>query len=408
MNNSAFIPGFRFKDGKLCIFREREVTAINSWPDLTAVTKLASSKKWRAYWPTFRLIYPYRRFVPQPAKQKESQEQLSFALEMRAYTDHAAERKRAFDSFRFSFPKDIASAVERFPSEQWSILHLLKGDPQAIGLVSTHPAIAFLLAHHFIGRFHGQGECPRFSHLKQRVLARHFGFPATEAVVNILKKVPAESVSLRRFGQLRTALSNPEIQKTLSHLKVVNAGVIELAGDPELRRRSSPRLLREVSEHLAENYRADTAESLHQILVMQQTIRTGGRSIFQSRDQLLRVHDELALEFSRSAPAMIKDCVFPRPPLPGVANCIIPLRTPAELVEEGNAQCNCVASYAKRVEGGDIFIYRVLFPERATLSIVRGENGRWERGELKAARNAPVSPATDRAVESWLAQFFTL
>lgn len=408
MNNGHFIPGFRFKDGKLCIFREREVTVINAWPDLTAITKPASSKKWRAYWPTFRLIHPYRRFVPQSAKAKESQEQLSLALDMRGCTNHAAERKLAFDSFRFSFPKDIANAVERFPSEQWSILHLLKNDPQAIDLVSTHPAVAFLLAHHFIGRFHGRGEHHRFSHLKQRVLARHFGFSATDAVVNILKKVPQESVSLRRLGQLRTALRDPEIQKILSHLEVVNAGVIELVGDPEFWRQSSPRLLREVSGHLVEKYRADTAESLHQILVMQQTVSPGQRSTFQSREQLLRVHDELVLEFCRRAPETVKNCAFPRPPLPGVANCIVPLRTPVELMEEGKAQSNCVASYAKRVEGGDIFIYRVRFPERATLSVVRGENGVWERGELKAARNASVSPATDRAVESWLAQYSTL
>lgn len=204
--------------------------------------------------------------------------------------------------------------------------------------MATHPAIAFLLAHHFIGRFHGRSECQRFSHLKRRVLARHFGFPATEAIVNILKKVPAESVSLERLGRLRTALADPEIQKILSHLDVVNAGVIELAGDPELWRQSSLRLLREASGHVAEKYRADTAESLHQILIMQQTVRPGRIHIFQSRDQLLRVHDELALEFCRRAPAAIGNCVFPRPPLPGVANCIVPLRTPAELMEEGNMQ----------------------------------------------------------------------
>lgn len=408
MKNSVFIPGFRFKDGKLCIFREREVTVINTWPELTAVTKPASSTKWRHYWPTFRLIHPYRRSVPATAKRKESQEQLTLTLGINVCTDYAMERKRAFDSFRFSFPKDIASAVEDFPAAQWSILHLLKDDPQTMDLFTTNPAIAFLLAQHFTGQIRGRSDLPRFSHLKQRVLAYHFGFPATDAVVNILKKVPAESVNSRRLGQLRAALSNSESQKILSHLDVINAGVIELAGDPELWHQSSPRLLREVSEHRAEKYRADTAESLHQILIMQQTVRPGRSSIFQSRDQLQRVHDELTIEFSRRAPEKVKNCVFPRPPLPGVANCIVPLRTPADLIEEGNVQSNCVASYAKRVEGGDIFIYRVLYPERATLSIVRGDNGAWECGELKAARNIAVSAATERAVEAWLTQYLTL
>jgi hypothetical protein len=372
---------------------------------LTAVTKTEASSGWRPYWPTFRLIHPYRRSPGHAARKKESQEQLDLALEFRVRSDLAAERKRAFDSFRFSFPKAIANLVERFPSEQWSVLHLLKGDPQAMDLVSTHPAIAFLLAHHYIGRFQAPIQCPRFSHLKQNVLVQQFGFPATDAVVNILKKVPAESASLRRLGRLRAALGDPDVQKVLSHLEVVNAGVIELVGDSEFWRQISPRLLHEVSEILAEKYRAATAESLHQILIMQQAVRPGRRSVFQSRDQLLCVQDELALEYCQNAPAAIKACVFPRPPLPGAANCIIPLRSPADLLDEGDAQDNCVATYAKRVEDGEVFIYRILFPERATLSVVRGENGTWERGELKAARNASVSPATRRAVEEWLMQY---
>jgi hypothetical protein len=120
------------------------------------------------------------------------------------------------------------------------------------------------------------------------------------------------------------------------------------------------------------------------------------------------VQDELALEYCQSAPEAIHGCVFPRPPLPGAANCIVPLRTPADLLEEGDAQDNCVAGYAKRVESGDVFIYRVLYPERATLSVVRGEDGTWERGELKAAGNASVSTATERSVEEWLAQYSML
>jgi hypothetical protein len=404
MNVAGFTPGFRFKNGKLCIFHERAVAVLNTWPDLTAVTKKEACSRWQAYWPAFRVIHPYRRSAQQAASKKAPQEQLSLALEIRISSDRAAERKHAFNSFRFSFPKGIANLVERFPIEQWSVLHLLKADPQAMDLVSTHPAIAFLLAHHYIGRFQAPIQCPRLSHLKQKVLVQQFGFPATDAVVNILKKVPAESASLRRLGRLRDALGNPEIQKVLSHLGVVNAGVIELAGDSEFWRQTSPRLLREVSESLAEKYRADTAEALHQILIMQQALRKEHQSIFQSRNQLLRVQDELALEYCQKAPAAIKACVFPRPPLPGAANCIIPLRTPADLLEEGDAQDNCVATYAKRVEDGDVFIYRVLFPERATLSVVRGENGTWERGELKTARNASVSPATERAVEEWLMQ----
>lgn len=404
MKQSRYNPGFRFKDGKLFIFHEEEVTVITGWPELNAVSKTALAKRWRAYWPYFRLIQPYRR--PVAPKAKTEAQQLTFDLGIGASIDPATERKRALDSFRFSFPKPIAASVERFLCEQWAILHLLKDDPNAVDLVSTHPAIGFLLAQHCKGQIKGRSDLPRFSHIKQKVLAHKFGFPETDAAVNILRKVPPESLNSRRLIQLRTALANPEIQKNLSHLEVINAGVIELVGDPELWRQTAPRLLQEVAGHRAENYRAETAESLHQILIMERTVRPGRCSTFQSRERLQKFHDELTLEYCRRAPEEVKNCVFPRPPLPGATNCIVPLRSPADLIEEGRMQSNCVASYAKQVEDGDIFIYRVLFPERATLSIVRHDHGTWELGELKAAGNARVSAATERMVENWLAQFF--
>lgn len=144
MKNCTYIPTFRFKGGKLCIFGQEEVTVITGWPDLKAVTKKASAKRWNAYWPYFRLILPYRR-------------------------------------------------------------------------------------------------------------------PARASNTNSTQQLPEE----------------------------------------------------------------------------------------------------------------IKHCVFPRPPLPGENNCVVPLRSAADLIEEGRVQSNCVASYAKQVEHGGIFIYRVIFPERATVSIVR-------------------------------------
>jgi hypothetical protein len=64
-----------------------------------------------------------------------------------------------------------------------------------------------------------------------------------------------------------------------------------------------------------------------------------------------------------------------------------------------------VASYAPRVREGRVFIYRVLQPERATLSLIRTDTGRWEIGELKASRNRPVSEQTQDLVEQWLSDW---
>jgi hypothetical protein len=124
------------------------------------------------------------------------------------------------------------------------------------------------------------------------------------------------------------------------------------------------------------------------------------RRRFPTRTRIREVHDDLARDYARLHDARLSGCRFPRPPLPG-SEVIVPLRSPRALVEEGRQQDNCVATYAERVAAGETFIYRVLRPERATLSIVR-ISGRWQVGELLCAHNRPVSSATWRAVERWL------
>jgi hypothetical protein len=71
------------------------------------------------------------------------------------------------------------------------------------------------------------------------------------------------------------------------------------------------------------------------------------------------------------------------------------------LVEEGWLQHNCVATQADRAARGTVAVYRVLAPERRTLSLVQ-RRGVWSIEQLKAARNREVEPATRRAVAEWL------
>jgi hypothetical protein len=80
---------------------------------------------------------------------------------------------------------------------------------------------------------------------------------------------------------------------------------------------------------------------------------------------------------------------------------IIALKSPDLVIEEAHCQRNCVISYAGDIADGGIYLYRVLQPERATLSIVPDENGRWQLGQLLRAHNKPVSEATHQAVVQW-------
>ena len=135
-------PGFRFKDGKLMIFREDEVMLIQGRDTPSALRKDALS--WEPFIPEFRLVAPYRRTLKPAAKNswKPSEDslpspQLAFDLWDVSVSKKppppgppplTEQRKRAFDAFRFSLPKDIAKVFEGFRSHQWHLLVLLAHD----------------------------------------------------------------------------------------------------------------------------------------------------------------------------------------------------------------------------------------------------------------------------------------
>jgi hypothetical protein len=150
-------PGYRFKDGKLMIFREDEVMLIRGWDEPSAVRNPLDS--WEKFVPEFRLVAPYRRpakAVPKKVPPPPSAgDQLAFdLLEESASRKPAApgptplaeQRKRAFDSFRFSLPKDVAKALEDFRSHQWNLLILLAHDKGALDLAKANPVLAYAVA----------------------------------------------------------------------------------------------------------------------------------------------------------------------------------------------------------------------------------------------------------------------
>ena len=95
---------------------------------------------------------------------------------------------------------------------------------------------------------------------------------------------------------------------------------------------------------------------------------------------------------------------FPRPPIPGTED-IIPLSNSEQLMEEGRNQVHCAPVYATLIRGGGIYIYKVLAPERATLSITKGAGGCWRIREIRGKNNAAVQPETVRHVQAWLDRY---
>ena len=247
-------------------------------------------------------------------------------------------------------------------------------------------------------------------------ILRWLGFPDSQAWANILTKIPAEIASVERLVSLRDVSANAQVERMLSHALNLNVGALELVIDRRLMELVSPALLAEVAASPEESVACLTAHLLADIVNLRHQMKTPEPlSPFRSRqrvrekqqetaEQYVRFLDQQAAEQQAWRLKLGEEEWLPEPPVPGTPD-IVPLTQARQLREEGSAQHHCVGSYADRVKQGQCYIYRILSPERATLSLARGADGGWEIAQLYRACNQPVGMATRQAVEAWLGQF---
>jgi len=416
--------GIRFQNGTLCLSKGLVEMRITGSPVPRSVMRRGRGGEWQSFSPEFRLVHPYR--PPKAARAtlpKRPDNQLIFdffeetgAAKKEAPLTPSQKRKRAFDQFRFSLAKPAARLLEPFRTHQWPLLVMFHHDPGAVELAEANPALAFALAQKLNGD-RELIESLRCSGMRQRDLLEVLGLPSSPAAVNLFRKVDPHSLSGDNWpalvGVIRSELSEPKSR--LSHLGSINSGVVEILLDPRASRAATPQLLEEVSRDRAENYRGRVVHMITSTLRMQDELRSEDRCLrFQSLARLHEVHEEVAANFRRRVRQLIDanaqgpGC-FPPPPLPGIPGQIEPITSPSDLVDEGEMQGNCVASYANRVREGHLYIYRVLHPERATLSVARrGPLSDWEIDELERRFNTDVAEETEEFVQAWLDRYRSL
>jgi hypothetical protein len=405
-------PDARFKNDILYVFWPREVQLIKAWPDLSAVRKHDRGVRWLTFEPDYPLIRPYRRRRRPKPSDRPAPSQLELPLGLppvQAWPNAAERRKRAFDGFRFACPRPIARRVEPFRTEHLPLLRLLEVLGAAGDLLDSSPALGFCLALAMRDsldnrRRHGVDptSAAAIAAGKQTDIMARLGLPSTRRAARALARVRPESMTRQLLPTLSRLLADEEALKLLSHLPALPVGVLSLVADLQMRGLVAPALLEQVSAEPRERHFPFTARQLGDVLQMAETLGVDlSRRRFRERGRISALHDELARDYVRLHDHRLTGCRFPRPPIPGT-DAIQPLRSPRALIDEGRIQDNCVASYSEQVADGDTFIYRVLRPERATLSLVRVPGGEWQIDELLRAHNRPVSAATRRAVQLWL------
>lgn len=391
-------PGFHFSRGTLCITTAQEEMRLGTWPLMEATRRRNNESKWSRFVPVFRLLRP---------KHDPLAIETGPAGVRGQSVDPLLEKHLAFRLFRQAIPLQAAQAVERFPARQWAVLRMVQEREAAADLLEQNPALGFCAAN--LGKFRvlfgnlGK-QAAELSRRPQREVLSWLGFPDTQAWVNIVRKILPETVTVERALALRAVSAIPEVTQRLAHVPAINTGLLELANQPNLLAQVSPALLNEIANAEEERLQASAVRLLEDMVREQQHMgRRPGLAVIKTLGKLRQRSHEVAEEFQNYVVVQRAVGSFLEPPVPGTED-IVPITDAGQLLEEGRAQRNCVGGYALRVASGKVFIYRVLRPERATLSLRLVADGEWEIEQLLRACNQPVSPATIIAVLRWLAR----
>lgn len=424
-----------FKNGKLYLFRGDHVTVVRPWGEKAGAWRKTRRGTWKHIRPHINVE---RAYVSSMHERKDSflpidpvctvgeddvDNGADFIDDYQDYMelDEApmprvieqnsdretllTKERRAFSAFYESIPPHALDIARHTKNRQWHVLQLLNraGQPAA-DLFMNNYALAWMLASAWV--FHANTKPMRAARSllkhKQRHIAGWLGFPSTDSAARILRRIKTQALYMPYMLGLRCAMADdPHTLKRLQHQNTLTPGMLFFLTKPHLCHLPSQKLLREISSctKTEQNTIHYVMDSLHMNRRLDEPVRI---THFKDNEHVKKIHDRLALlynEFARSRVGNTK-IEFPPPPLQGTCE-IEPITKPEDLLKEGIDQHHCAASYGERVAMGAIYLYRVLQPERATLSICR-KGAVWLIDQLKGFANKPVLPETLKHVERWL------
>lgn len=441
--------GVAFREPKLFVFSYNSVTVVESWPPRCWV-KTADSGCWRGSryarmdiagatgLPAAVLArdgaLPLRSLpeLPDPAHEpavEEEQERRGPSIRQQRITAIEQNCHRRSVSM-IPAPVRALMARGRGSCFQWTMLCLCARVPGGLELAACNPGLAFMLANPplFMFRANWKG-FDRWRHLRsivrkrQRHLLEYVGLPQTEWAVRVLRKVPASCCNAKHLQDVQELVRNASgsdiaMRKTLWHLPRLNAPAIEILSNRDLRPHVTHRFLAELGLKVAEDRKLRTVRALEDTLMMLRHLgRPADRFSVCSLRQLQEAHDQLCHDLNitpwqlavrrwgipdpeAGLTDVLVNRTFPSAPVAGT-EAIVPIQDSESLARWGHRQHNCVRAYAESVLRGDVFIYSVLEPEEATLSVTRRQE-RWVLQQLAAAGNRPVKRETREAVLQWL------
>jgi hypothetical protein len=290
----------------------------------------------------------------------------------------------------------IDQAARLAPDRQWRILQFLNATRErGRDLCHSNLPLAFLLA----SRAEGSGIRPSEAvSWRQRRILGALGFPAQEAAVRVLRRIDDRALGSPLLAHVRSWMREPDCLRRLAHVPRLGAAGLALQTPEELEWLDD----RALAEVLGSDD-PETLCALHEFAGLARRLaglgygppgRVSSAAQIPGRAETLRGR----LEELEELPAGRN---LPDPPIPGIPGVIEPLVTVYDVILEGERMHHCVGGYVRHALKGRVALYRVLRPQRATLSLV-WRRRRWRIDEFRLAVNATPSWESYASVEQWI------
>jgi hypothetical protein len=302
-------------------------------------------------------------------------------------------------------PARLQDELVRWPHGAWGMYRLVSSSTAALELCATDEGavVAWLLGHadHFVDGRSWRGQRPLafargLLRSKRREIVGALGFPATDATLRALVKVPRGDLDPKTARHLCLALWNEQLRARLAHLPVITASAVGTLVSTYADHVTDAFLREEPACADGDHVDHDAvARLLHDTAAL---ARVRGRAlpVLSSRAALHALHDELVEQVRR----LQQNDKNPLPPLPvplenDERDWVRPLGSLFAMAEEGVAMRHCLGTLPRhraKAPCGQFHAFALSKDVRLTLGLEQRQLGRWCIYDLRGFANS-VAPA---------------
>ena len=317
-----------------------------------------------------------------------------------------------FYLYEQTLPQAVSATVSQYGTGRQAMLQVCAASARAMQLLESIPNLLWFLAPSLIQTSkNDEAALHTLLGYKQKQLVSSFCGNGQQLLLRLLRMLPAPFGTVSYRQALACVASDANCSSVFRHKAMTDWPLIFFAARnlasfsyPAVRRlfldETPLALLQDKMKTLGVIYR-DTARVGRLLGIADAPALIHACNTYEA---IVNLHDSWTQRFNAQNRASYKNRpnnIFPPPPLPG-NEAIQPIMTEWDLRDEGATMHHCVGGYARAINSGYSYIYRIVKPERATLEVQLANSGVWAPAQIKSFCNAKVSEETRQSVLAWL------